>query len=160
MKEYTEKELLNKAAAYCAAAEHCVSEVEAKLRQWGAEAEAMQRITERLIKEKYLNEVRYCRFFVRDKYRFNQWGRNKIVQALRMKGLPAEAIDEGLSEIDPEMYDDILERLLKQKSKAIKAVSSYERNAKLIRFAAGRGFAMQEILRHLSDADAYDTFVE
>ena len=32
MKEYTEKEILNKAEAYCSAVERCPSDVEAKLK--------------------------------------------------------------------------------------------------------------------------------
>ena len=160
MKEYTEKELLNKAAAYCASAEHCAAEVEAKLLQWGATPEAVTHILEWLEREKYIDSARFCRFFVRDKYRFNQWGRNKIIQALKMKGFASAAIEEGLTEIDAEEYASILARLLKQKSASVKSGSTYERNAKLIRFAAGRGFTMQEILSHLPEADAYDAFVD
>ena len=79
MKEYTEKELLVKAEAYCVAAERCPSEVEDKLQKWGAEDDAKARIMARLLEERYLDGTRFCRFFVRDKYRFNQWGRMKIV---------------------------------------------------------------------------------
>ena len=45
--------------------------------------------------------------FVRDKYRFNQWGRVKISQALRMKKIPADVIAEGLEEIDEREYVEL-----------------------------------------------------
>lgn len=153
MKEYTENELKNKAEAFCSAAEHCPSEVTAKLTQWGASAEAQERIVAHLIKERYIDPVRFCRFFTRDKYRFTHWGRVKIAQALKMKGLSADAINCGLEEIDEREYDDILKDLLRKKRKSVSGRNDYERNAKLIRFAIGRGFGMDEIVRHLKHAD-------
>ena len=88
-KECSENEVRNKAEAYCSSVERCVSEVEAKLEQWGADNGIKERVIEHLIKEKYIDQQRYCAAFVRDKYRFNQWGRMKIVQALRLKKILA-----------------------------------------------------------------------
>lgn len=150
MKEYTEKELRNKAEIYCSSAERCPSDVESKLGGWGAATEVTASVMAHLYKYKYLDNVRYCKAFVKDKYRFNQWGRIKISQSLKLKGLTSEEINEGLAEIDDEEYNDILHNLIQQKSKSVKAPSDYEKNCKLIRFAAGRGFTMQEILRHVN----------
>ena len=136
MKNYTEHELKLKAEAYCSASEHCPSELRTKLKLWGAD-------------ETTTDDARFCRFFVRDKYRFNQWGRLKIIQALRMKQLPQEAISTGLEEIDEREYADMLLHLLQQKAKTVKAATEYERNAKLMRFAAGRGFSADEIMKQL-----------
>ena len=80
MKEYTEKEILNKAEAYCSAVERCPSDVEAKLKGWGATPETVEAVMERLFKEKVIDTVRFCSAYVRDKYCFNQWGRGKIAQ--------------------------------------------------------------------------------
>lgn len=151
MKEYTEKELKNKAELYCSSAERCPSDVENKLITWGGTSEVVASIMAHLYKERYLDNIRYCKAFVRDKYRFNQWGRMKIVQALKMKGLSSEEINEGLAEIDDTEYNEILGDLLSQKKKTIKASSDYERNCKLMRFAAGRGFTMSEILRYIKE---------
>ena len=161
MKEYTEAELKYKAEAYCSGAEHCPSEVEKKLVQWGGTSETIESIMLHLFKERYLDTARYCRFFVRDKYRFNQWGRMKISQALRMKQLSSNDIDVAMNEIDDEEYHSILVSLLKQKARSIKAGTAYERNAKLIRYAVGRGFLMDEILQHVKqieqDESTYDS---
>lgn len=153
MKEYTENELTYKAEVYCSAAERCPSEVEKKIAQWGGTSDIIEQIMIHLFKERYLDTARYCRFFVRDKYRFNQWGRMKIAQALRMKQLSSADIETGMEEIDEEEYNSVLSRLLKQKAKTIKSGTPYERNAKLIRFAVGRGFLMDEILGHIKQVD-------
>lgn len=155
MKEYTEAELKYKAESYCSKSEHCPEEVREKLRQWGATAEVAERILAALEKDRFVDTVRFCRAFVRDKYRFNQWGRMKIVQALRMKRLSSEDIEEGLEEIDDEEYAGILKNLLVQKSRSLKGGTEYERNAKLIRFAVGRGFAMDEVLRYVHQKDEF-----
>ncbi|MCD7816446.1 MAG: RecX family transcriptional regulator [Bacteroides sp.] len=154
MSEDILKKWINKAEDYCSAAERCPSEVMDKLRRWGADEEQIPVIVAHLEKERYLDAVRFCRFFVRDKYRFNQWGRLKIAQALRMKQLDSAQIQEGLEEIDESEYFQGLERVLKQKARSVKAASEYERNAKLIRFAAGRGFTMDEILKVVKQVGA------
>ena len=41
-----------------------------------------------------------------------------------------------------------------QKKRSVKANTDYERNGKLIRFAIGRGFEMEEILRCVKQVDA------
>lgn len=100
MKEYTEDELKYKAEAYCSTAEHCPSEVISKLNLWGADDVVTEHILEHLKKERYLDTQRFCKAFVRDKYRFARWGRMKITQALRQKQLSSEDIAAGLDEID------------------------------------------------------------
>ena len=78
------------------------------------------------------------------------------MQALRMKHLSTDEIAAGLEEIDEEEYTDILKRLLKQKAKSVKGNTEYERNTKLIRFAIGRGFTPEEVMRQIKQPDADD----
>ena len=128
-------------------AERCEDDVLRKLEQWGVPSDAHEAIVAHLIKERYIDHCRFAVAFVRDKYRFNQWGRIKIAQALRMKHVASDAISEALDEIDEEEYEDILTSLLQKKSRSVKANSEYERNGKLIRFATSHGYDMGEIFR-------------
>lgn len=132
-------------SAMCAAAEHCPHEMREKMARWQLPDDVQERIMQRLIDEKYIDEERYCRFFVRDKIRYNKWGRRKVEQALVMKRIPRDIITAALNEVDPEEYIAILRPLLQSKRKTIKAASEYELNAKLTRFAMGRGFDMDII---------------
>ena len=149
MKELTEGEALGKVAAYCSMSEHCVSEVIVKLESWNMPEDAVKRIIERLIKEKYIDEVRYCRCFVKDKLRFNKWGKVKIGQTLRQKQISSETINLSLDAVDEDEYQRILLELISAKRKSVKAKNDYELNGKLIRFALGRGFGMDVIQRCL-----------
>lgn len=142
----TKDQLLDKAAAYCSKQEHCRSEVAAKLRQWGAEAGEADNILSRLEEEGFIDERRYCRFYIHDKYLYDKWGELKIAQALRMKQIPESTYAPLMDEvIDRNEYLGILSRLLASKKKSVKADSAYALRQKLIRFALQRGYEMDDI---------------
>ena len=159
-KELSAEEARLKAEAYCSLSEHCKSEVLGKLQQWGAPEKTWEAILHHLAKECYVDESRYATFFVRDKYRFNQWGRIKIAQSLRMKHIPSACIDEAMEEIDEQEYLNILTSLLKKKVRSIKASNDYERNGKLVRFAAGHGYEIGDILLCMKRMGYDDEYME
>ena len=145
----TEDQAFQKLSALCARAEHCSHEMAEKMRKWDMADDAVARVMERLVKERYVDDERYCRFFVRDKIRYNKWGRRKVEQALYMKRIPGDIAARVLDEVDPDVYADILWPLLAAKRKTTKAASDYELNGKLTRFALGRGFTPDVIRRCL-----------
>lgn len=147
------KEALNRAASFCATAEHCRSEVTEKLQKWEVDAEDYNRILEYLLRENYLDEGRYAKLFVRDKYRINKWGRIKIEYSLRQKRVEQSAIFDALDTIDEELYLENLSDLLQAKRRSIKAKDPYDERAKLFRFAASRGFDSDEIKRILKQME-------
>lgn len=148
-KEYTLEELLHKAASYCSISEHCVSEVEDKLNAWGVCDADRQKIIDRLISEDFINEKRFCTYFVKDKFRFNKWGKIKISFALKTKGLDKELIQLAMETIDDGEYEEMLASLLKTKLVGLKYEFEYEKQGKLFRFAQGRGFENNVIERTL-----------
>ena len=136
-------------AALCSVSEHCESEIREKLQKVGMFDADIQRLIDALYDGGYLDTARYCRAFSRDKLRFAHWGRIKIQQALRMKGLPDGDIRQALSALDEELGDEyrsILKEALEQKSRTLHDEDDYTRRGKLIRFAASRGFTPDEIL--------------
>ena len=154
-KDITEQEAYLQLAALCAQAEHCQQEMRDKMRRWELDETVQNRIIDRLIKERYVDDERYARAFVKDKIRYNKWGRRKVQQALWQKHIDAEIQQRVLDEIDEKEYLDILRPLLKQKRKSIKAESDYELNQKLVRFALGRGFGF-DIIRQCLNVDDID----
>ena len=148
-KEYTLEELLHKAASYCSISEHCVSEVEEKLSAWGVSITDKQKIIDRLISEDFINEKRFCIYFVKDKFRFNKWGKIKISYAMKQKGLSNEQINNALSTIDDGEYEELLASILKTKLVGLKYEYEYEKQGKLFRFAQSRGFESNVIDRIL-----------
>ena len=158
-KDITEQEAYLQLAALCAQAEHCQQEMRDKMRRWELDETVQNRIIDRLIKERYVDDERYARAFVKDKIRYNKWGRRKVQQALWQKHIDAEIQQRVLDEIDEKEYLDILRPLLKQKRKNIRAASDYELNQKLARFALSRGFTF-DLIRQCLDVDDESEFSE
>ena len=151
MKPLSSTEALSKAANYCAKGEHCVADIREKLRQWGFEDDA-DSIIDKLTQQDFINEARYARAFIHDKYRFGKWGRVKIEQALRLKQISAETIHQQMDEvIDNEEYNQNLRDLLAQKRKTLKEDDDYQLRAKLVRFALQRGFTYEEVFCNIDD---------
>jgi len=151
-KEMTEQEAFLQLAALCAQAEHCEQEMRDKLKRWGFDESVQNRIIERLVRERYIDNERYARAFVKDKIRYNKWGKRKVQQALWLKRIDKDIQQRVLDEIDDNEYLSVLRPLLKQKRKTVEAESDYELNRKLVRFALGRGFTF-DIIRQCLDVD-------
>ena len=133
MKQKTEQDAYLTLAALCAQSEHCQWEMTEKMRRWELD-----------------DDERYARAFVKDKVRYNKWGRRKVEQALWQKHIDEDIRQQVLDEVSDDEYLDVLRPLLKQKRKGIKAQSEYELNQKLLRFAVGRGFTF-DIIRQCID---------
>ena len=119
-------------AALCAQAEHCQHEMLEKMRRWELPEEEQARVMQRLVSERYVDDERYARAFVKDKVRYNKWGRRKVEQALWQKHIDDDIRQRVLDEVDDEEYLDVLRPLLKQKRRSTKAASDYELNQKLV----------------------------
>ena len=153
----TEQQALMKLTALCSGAEHCSYEITEKMRRWEIDEETQARIMEYLTNEKYVDDSRYCRAFIREKMRFNKWGRRKIEMALFQKRIDKKMASEALDEVDNGEYTAILRPMLRQKERSVKANNEYEKNMKLIKFAMSRGFTFDVIKECLSgDMDDID----
>jgi len=148
-KDYSKEELMYKAASYCSLSEHCISEVEEKLNKWGASESDKSSIIDGLIDEKFIDETRFSNSFVKDKFRFNKWGKTKIAFAIKVKGIDRFTIAEALDTIHDEEYLELLTELLKSKLTKIKYESEYEKQGKLFKFGLSRGFESKFITKAL-----------
>jgi len=156
MKEISEKDALFRLSALCSSAEHCSYEMIQKMQKWGLSEEVQDRIMRKLTEEKFIDDERFCRFFVKDKIRYSKWGRRKIEQALWAKGIPTSIQQDVLDNVEKEEYLNILRPLLKKKRKSTKAANDYELNGKLIRFALSKGFGMDIIRECIDNADEFN----
>ena len=146
---------LQRLSALCASAEHCEYEMTEKMRKWEVEESDRERIMEYLRKAKFVDDERYARAFVKDKIKYNKWGRRKVEQGLWAKHIAEDIRQRVLDEVDESQYKSVLTDLLKSKRRSIKAANDYEMNRKLIKFALSRGFDYS-IIRQCIDCDDYD----
>ncbi len=139
-----------KASYYCSLSEHCIQKVKEKLVQWETPKEYIDPIIDKLLEDDYINEERFAKSFVKDKFRFNHWGRIKISTHLRALGISSENIATAMQEIGDEEYTKMLDEIVEKKRKTIKNGTDYEIRAKLLRHALSRGFEYEIIASKLN----------
>ena len=131
---------LAKVMAHCSAKECCCSDIRKKLESYDLSTEDTEKIMSRLLKEKFIDESRYAKAYVNDKFKYNGWGKIKIASQLKMKQISSEDIREALSNIDEDEYVDKISSLLASKRKSLKYKDKYDLKVKLLRFGMSRGF--------------------
>lgn len=134
------KSALNKAMALCAGREYSAGEISSKLQSWGINDNESTRIIGLLKKDNFINEERYAMAFVRDKFRYNKWGKVKISSHLKAKNISPGTIKNALDTIDNETYKQTLINLLSAHRGSVKAKNQYDLNAKLLRYGLSKGF--------------------
>ena len=134
------KEVLIKAANFCAYQERTHKEVRNKLHELEIIGDESEVIITWLIENNYLNEERFARLFAGSKFRQKKWGRIKIRQELKMRGVSDYCLKAGMSEIDGDDYMVTLQEIIEKKSKDIKDSNKLIIKQKLVKFALSRGF--------------------
>ena len=124
--------------AYCAYQERCDQEVRKKLKSWNMDNEHIDIIISDLISNNFMNEERFAEAFVSGKFRIKKWGRIKIKRELKFRKISNYSINKALSQIDEEEYLNTLKILIEKKE--IKGKSKWDKQAKLKRYLANKGF--------------------
>lgn len=137
---YTHRDALAAMERYCAAQERCQQEVLQKLSDGGWRGEEADQVLSELISGGFIDESRYAAAFVSGKFRINGWGRIKIRAALAQKQLSDRCIRDGFKVIEEEAYEQTLRKLLRDKARTLGKDTPPMRRAKLLRYAASRGY--------------------
>lgn len=141
----SEKSPLEKLKHYCAWQERCHSEVKAKLEQLEVPWQEHDDIIAALIAENFLNEERFARLFARSKMHQKQWGRQKIVQALKAKRISNYCIQQALKELESDDYAEALETAARRKWQQLAAENPFNRRNKLARYLMAKGFEPEQL---------------
>lgn len=137
-------------SALCARSEQCAADLQRRCRAWGLDAAQTEAVIERLRRERYVDDERYCHAFVHDKALIDGWGPDKIVYALAAKGLPRVEVENALATIDPDVFARNLDAALKAKRHTLPPALAVEvRYRRLMAFATGRGFRAAEVAARL-----------
>lgn len=157
---YTEQEAYQKLSALCAVSEYCCWDMEQKMRRWGVAEEVAEKVVAKLVKEKFVDEERFAKAFVRDKFRYNHWGRVRIEQELKKRKISQQHIERALEEIGEQDNLVALREMIEKKRPSVKGRNEYEVRGKLIRFALGRGFAMDDVVKVVGSLDECDEYMD
>lgn len=143
---------LHKAQAICSKSEKCESDIETYLAKFELSEDDIGRIITELISEKYIDNARYAKFYVNDKFKFNKWGKTKIRYSLRQKQIDDYIINNALLQVDDDVYLETLKSVLKQKYCSIKKSNEdVKMKLALLRFGISRGFEYGLIMNIIND---------
>lgn len=145
------KEIISRMAVLCSRSEQCSADIRKKIVAAGLDKEEAEEILQYLISEKYIDDERYTKFYVADKFRINKWGKIKMRYNLKTKGLPENIIEVALEEIDDKKYKEVLLKTMKDKAKKVNKKNKFEKMGQIIRFTQSRGFEPQLIHRYMNE---------
>jgi regulatory protein len=131
----------------CARSERSSGDALRLMKRWGVADDDARKVLARLQAERFIDDKRFAEAFLRDKLNLSGWGAYKIKMSLRAKGLSREVIEEVVSPmIEATDMKERLEDIMQRKLRTLKYTSTYEAKTKLIRFAASRGYDIEEAI--------------
>lgn len=129
----------------CARSERSSGDALRLMKRWGVADADARKVLVQLQTERFIDDSRYAEAFVRDKLNLSGWGAYKIKMGLRAKGVSKDIIDEVVAPmIAATDMSERLEEMMRRRLRTLKYSNSYDAKTKLIRFAASRGYDMEQ----------------
>ena len=107
-RELVVREAYAKMAQLCSRSEQCSVDIRKKMVAYEIMDELVEEIITKLKEEKFIDDERYVKAYISDKFRLNKWGKIKMRYYLKAKGLHDSIIEKGLQEIKDDQYKNCL----------------------------------------------------
>lgn len=155
-RELSLADFLAKAEHYCAYQERCSFDTIQKLHTWGADHAITTQVIEQLKRDKFINDQRFANTYALSKLKYNKWGKRKIAYSLFQKKINSTLIDNALSSIPTELYDEVAIALIAKKTATTNEKNRYKKKEKILAYLAGKGFELEHIIPLLEDSISTD----
>lgn len=143
-----QKSILDRLQAQCSKREYCVSDVRLKaFKALDGDTVRVSEVVDALVKDSFVDDLRYAEAFAREKSSLTGWGPVKIRYALRAKNIASEKIEVALGEIDTDKAQEKMLKLIEAKRKSLEGDPQIK--LKLIKYALSRGYEYDEIKAYL-----------
>ena len=151
-KTYTVDEAIKRMERYCAYQERCHKEVQQKLYEMRMIPDAVDVIIDHLLKHNFLNETRFSQAFARGKFRTKKWGRNRIVNELKMREISNFNIQIALKEISDSEYYKTFETLADKRLQQLSSEKDLQRKRKkFVDYLFYRGWESEMVYGKIGD---------
>jgi regulatory protein len=152
--DFSVEQVIQKIEHYCAYQDRCHEEVTQKLRSLKMNSEEIDRIIAHLIHDNFLNEERFAKSFARGKHRIKHWGKIRITNELKCRGINQTLINIALKEISPEEYYDTFENLANRNWESIQETNSLKKRKKFCDYMLRRGFESNLVYEKLKELES------
>jgi regulatory protein len=134
--------------------ESTAAEMRARLERAGIESADAEEAIGVLLEQGYLDDARFARLFAQDKRELEQWGADRISQALLARGVPSELIEDALgAQADEREIDRALALLRRRFPSPVGDRRERERAlGVLLRKGYGSELALDAIAAHTREA--------
>ena len=131
--------LLSSLQALCARKEYCSADMYKKaLKGLEGDEEAAAAMVALLVKDKFVDDLRYASAFARDKACLDGWGPVKIAFQLKGNGIDGATVAGALASVDPDKADARMRAVLEAKARTLKGDPEFR--LKLLKFGLQRGY--------------------
>ncbi len=136
---------------WCGRRERSSHEVRLRAIRAGATNDQADEAVSKLTDEHFIDDQRYADAFASGHFRIKNWGRLKIIQALRMQQIASSIIENALQNaIEESDYRDTLEQQARKKASGYDLTHPAVRQ-KITQYLYGRGFEPDLIRAVLED---------
>ncbi|WP_066225995.1 regulatory protein RecX [Formosa haliotis] len=139
-KTFTVEEAKRALERYCVYQERCHKEVLDKLKSMHMIPDAIDVVIVHLLQHDFLNEERFAKAYVRGKFKYKNWGRNRLTAELKRRQISKFNIQTGLKELDDLDYYGTFDALAERKCELIKESNPYKKKKKLADYLLYRGW--------------------
>ena len=140
------KKIAIRVAKFCAFRERSPKEVREKIRKLGASDQEEDLIFTELQEGGFFDESRFAQAYVNDKFRFNKWGKVKIRYHLLQFDIKPKLIEEAISGIPDELYENAVSELLKKKKDSLCAENdNLAKKKKVFNYLISKGFEYHDV---------------
>lgn len=151
-KTYTISEATSRMEGYCAYQERCHKEVQQKLKDMRLIPEARDQVVYHLLAHNFLNETRFSQAFARGKFRTKKWGKNRIINELKLREISKYNITIALKEISEEDYIQTLNELSEKRISQISSEKNLQKKRKkLTDYLLYRGWESNLVYEKVSE---------
>jgi regulatory protein len=146
-KYFSVEDIKRKMERYCVYQDRCHQEIEKKLKEFTLIPEARDQIILHLLEHNFLNEERFSKSYARGKFNIKKWGKNKIINELKIRDISAYNIKTALKEIDEEQYLKTVHEVAEKRNALLTETNPFARKKKLVDFLLRKGYEFDLIFK-------------
>ena len=144
---------LKKLQKYCAYQDRCHQEVRTKLLSMQVYGDDLEQIMSELIREDYLNELRFAKSYARGKFRIKYWGWNRIKLELEARNISDYCIRKAKEEISEEEYEQAIHELIEKTKSKHSDLSPLLLKNKCYQTCVKKGYEVDNVLKALGEIE-------
>lgn len=144
-------EYVQKLEYFCSYQERCHAEVLQKMMDLKIPYAERDEIIVYLIENNFLNETRFAQAFARGKHNIKKWGRNRIVNELKLRKISSYNIQQALKEIDEDAYKTTFLELAQKQWESTIEKNILKKKKKVTDFILRKGYESEWIYNYINE---------